>query len=339
MRLFFAFDIKKLILSCLLFIISSLSAESKLPVMENFEKANEMAKAYQKPLVLIFLGSDWCELSQKFIKNILEDAEFEKISCNDFLFVKIDFPELNNQSSNLLEKNYELKQRFHIQNFPTLIILDNEDQEISALGYLPCSGKEYAKQLRYIVTEYHKLKSYLENVSLEKADTNELKSLYIRSRDLMSYPLMEEILSEGVTRFDGMFFLVERYSNLIAQGKKDSKEARSIREKIEQNESKDSNSRLRLAILDFQEEANKTSVHPKEALQPLLDYLAACKDSSNGEIWRIYLMASQYLFSYGYMTESLKLLEEGRNLAPSENKKEVIEMEDFIKSHLSNSFP
>ncbi len=317
----------------LLCIASVYGEESKLPLTADFCKAEELAKVYQKPLVLLFLGSDWSPPSQKFIQNILHDREFEKECGNDFIFVKIDFPELNYQSSMIWEKNDELKEKFHVNSFPTVVILDSEGNEISAVGGPVLEEKDFAKHLRGTYQEYRKLQALVAK-SLHEADLQELKSLYLRCANLGNVSLMEKILAEGILRKDGIFFFIERYSSLLASDRQHAPEALCLREKILRDDSKEGlQAQLRLAILDFQDLAGKEGVDSKKAIKPLMEYIQRHQEEINNDGWRIYMMGAQYLCGSGNYEEALQLLTEGRDIAPFDHRVDFEEMRAYIKAH------
>jgi len=313
----------------------SFSLDKSIPIIEDFEKACEIAQAYQKPLVLLFLGSDPCCTSREFVCNVLENKEFIRNCCQDFLFVRVNFPELQHPSSHLWEENHKLKKKFQVASLPTMILLDSQGEEVTKFAYFPCSGKDYARHLRYLFREYKKLLRYIESSHFSTATSHELKSLYFRSRDLRCTLLMQKILQEGAMRKEDLFFLVELYSNLSNSGKKESEDAKKIRNTIQKKDPFDSQGALlRLALLDFQEEVSKEEGDPKVAIQPVINYLDSPFSERNKEVWRIYRMTAEYLFNHDLAESSLQILNRGKKYFPGESLVEVEQFERVVKDYL-----
>ena len=97
-----------------------------LPITEDYECALELSKTYQMPLALAFVGSDWAPPC-----DMLENGANLGNQC---IFVKLDFPEVNRQGPRVIARNFALKEEFHVQTFPTVILLSHEGEEITRFG-------------------------------------------------------------------------------------------------------------------------------------------------------------------------------------------------------------
>ncbi len=74
---------------------------------------------------MFFTGSDWCGWCKKIENEIFADPEFARAAGDRFVFVDLDFPINKPQSADLSQQNAQLKQRFGITGFPTIILLDS----------------------------------------------------------------------------------------------------------------------------------------------------------------------------------------------------------------------
>jgi len=95
------------------------------PWPSNFQKALDQAKTEHKPILLDFTGSDWCSACMQLDDTILDTKAFRSYIAQKALFVEVDMPHNKNQSAALKEQNELLCQKFGIQGFPTLIVLNS----------------------------------------------------------------------------------------------------------------------------------------------------------------------------------------------------------------------
>jgi thioredoxin-related protein len=134
--------VKPLIYSVLAaLLLSAGAAQAELQWLTDFKKAQEEAKANNKPLLIEFTGSDWCPPCRMFQKEVLSSHEFEQFAAKNFILLEIDFPRGKQQSAELAQQNQTLAQRFGIEGFPSIILLNAEGKELGAMvGYDPRLG-------------------------------------------------------------------------------------------------------------------------------------------------------------------------------------------------------
>jgi len=125
---------------------------------DDYPKAVAEAKASNKPLVLFFTGSDWCGWCKKMDKEIFQTQSFVKEAGNTFVFVDVDFPMNKKLPETIVAQNAALKKKFGITGFPTLIILDAQENFIAETGYrMPeggsslDNGRAYAQYLKELL--------------------------------------------------------------------------------------------------------------------------------------------------------------------------------------------
>jgi thioredoxin-related protein len=132
--------------------VLALSAQAETPWLTDYKKAQEQAKSSNKLLLLEFTGSDWCPPCRMLQKEVLSTPEFKDLASKNFVLVEIDFPRTKEQSRELVEQNQMLAQRFGIQGFPSIIILNTDGKKLGELvGYDPRAGwKGYIESLEKI---------------------------------------------------------------------------------------------------------------------------------------------------------------------------------------------
>jgi len=117
----------------------------------NFQQAANDARQSQKPMLLFFTGSDWCGWCKKIQQEVFSNSDFARSVGGDFIFVEIDFPMNKQLPPDLAQQNAQLKRQFGITGYPTVIILDSQQNIIAETGYRAGGGRAYADYLKQFV--------------------------------------------------------------------------------------------------------------------------------------------------------------------------------------------
>jgi thioredoxin-related protein len=103
----------------------------------DYTAALEQAAKENKMVLLDFTGSDWCGWCIKLQKDTFSKPEFKKFAEQSLVLVELDFPRGKPQTDQLKKQNEELAEKFGVQGFPTLVLLDSQGQEAARnVGYL-----------------------------------------------------------------------------------------------------------------------------------------------------------------------------------------------------------
>lgn len=197
----------------------------KFQLTENFDKALELSKAHDMPLVLIFTAGDWCSFSQKLYEKILLTEEFAEEVNKKFVFVKIDFKDQSvAHHSALLEHHIALKKRYAIQDFPQIILLDPKGLEIAKLGYSEEMPLEYGKRLVSLWQKYRSLKK--EMAVPQRLTFDALKEIFTEAKEMGAPDLVMEVIDYGLKVDKDHFFLLEAYR------RKDKETRKKLRDKV-----------------------------------------------------------------------------------------------------------
>ena len=113
----------------------------------NFNAAVSQAKQANKYILLFFTGSDWCGWCKKLDNEVFSTSEFANTVGNQFVFVELDFPMGQKPSSEVEKQNADLKKKFGVTGFPTVVILDSAQNFVAETGYRSGGGKAYADYL------------------------------------------------------------------------------------------------------------------------------------------------------------------------------------------------
>jgi thioredoxin-related protein len=111
-------------------------------------QAQTQAKAENKIVLMDFTGSDWCGWCIKFKKEVLDTPEFQAYAAKNVVLVELDYPNKKVQSDDLKKANADLKSKYDIHGFPTLVVLDKNGKEIGRqVGYAEGGPKAFIAQL------------------------------------------------------------------------------------------------------------------------------------------------------------------------------------------------
>lgn len=141
----------------------------------DYKTALEKSRSESKPLLLYFTGSDWSGWSMKMKNEILDSQSFQALVSPLFVCVEIDFPQHKGFSVEKQEQNLQLKTRFHVEDYPSLILVDVNEREILHIGYVPESGLQLAQDLVRVIEQDTQLTLGLSKL---EDDPIQLRKLY-----------------------------------------------------------------------------------------------------------------------------------------------------------------
>ena len=115
--------------------------------MVDFDAAMKKAAAENKSMLLNFTGSDWCTWCIKLHDEAFGKPEFiEKVS-EDFVLVKLDFPQTFKLEAELQAQNERLRKKYGQQGFPTIYLTDSAGRPYAQTSYQPGGVDAYLKHL------------------------------------------------------------------------------------------------------------------------------------------------------------------------------------------------
>ena len=129
---------KKMTLGLLLcwFALQGLAAED-LDWLTDLPKAQAQAKKDGKLVMMDFTGSDWCGWCIKLHNEVFSKPEFAEYAKKNLVLVQVDFPRKKPQTEELKKANESLQEKYKIQGYPTIIVLNGEGKKVGELGYQP----------------------------------------------------------------------------------------------------------------------------------------------------------------------------------------------------------
>jgi len=170
---------KRTILAIMLLYIlfSSACSSEKVDIKEqdgnvwltNLEKAQEKAKEKDIPILVNFTGSDWCQWCFKIRDEIFSKEEFLNYAKENLVLLELDFPKNIPQSEIIKNYNQKLMEKYGVQGFPTILILDEEGEVLSQAGYQPGGPTAFIKTIEESISYVadHKNDTYTDKAGLE----------------------------------------------------------------------------------------------------------------------------------------------------------------------------
>lgn len=137
----------KIIVFLLLFGISNAGLAQEW--QKDYATAVDLAKVGNKNILLVFSGSDWCAPCIKLDKNVWRTKVFNEYVADKLVLYKVDFPKRkkNRLPEAILNQNKILAEKYGLQNFPMVILLDENEVLQGQLVNLKMTPKSYISKI------------------------------------------------------------------------------------------------------------------------------------------------------------------------------------------------
>jgi protein disulfide-isomerase len=123
------------------------AAAAELEWITDLLKAQEKAKTENKMVMMDFTGSDWCGWCIKLHKEVFSTDDFAKYAKDNLVLVEVDFPQKKKQSAAQTKANKALQEKYKVEGYPTIIVLNSEGKKVGELGYQTGGPKPFIAQL------------------------------------------------------------------------------------------------------------------------------------------------------------------------------------------------
>ncbi|GAA5020671.1 hypothetical protein GCM10011506_04330 [Marivirga lumbricoides] len=122
----------------------------------DFVKAKEIASKENKPIILVFQGSDWCAPCIKLDRSIWSTDIFKAYAKDHYVMLQADFPrkKANALSPAQAEANAKLAETYNKNGiFPFVVVLDKTGKVLGETGYKKLTPEEYIKELNSLIAQ------------------------------------------------------------------------------------------------------------------------------------------------------------------------------------------
>lgn len=300
---------------------------------DKYFEAVKQAEKEKKPLLVAFLGPNWCPWSDQLEAEVLANPQFLAEMEKEFVLVKIDIPE-DFEGASFPGK--ELKNQLKVEECPSIVLLQPTGEEIAMLAYLPIDPREFSSYIKETLADFRKV-SRITKKQLDHMKVEDLKSIYAKAGRLADETFKKAVLTQGLKIDRDPFFLLEEYGNLLIGGKANHWKIKSLRKKIVDRDPDNEGGFLRqLAVMDF-EALTMIKKHQKAEIvvKPLVEYLQHFGKKDPENAWRIEMKVSQYFFTHNRIDEALHHAEASLQIAPEECKKEIVQSIEYLKTYYS----
>jgi thioredoxin-related protein len=112
----------------------------------DFGQATAESIVKNKPILLVFSGSDWCAPCIKLDKNIWQSETFKNYAASNYILERADFPkkQQNQLAEGVKKQNQDLAERYNQEGiFPLVVVLDGKGKVVGKTSYKNVSPQEY----------------------------------------------------------------------------------------------------------------------------------------------------------------------------------------------------
>jgi len=141
---------KKIAVGLFAALMLSVAGAEELQWMTDLPKAQAKAKSEKKLVILDFTGSDWCGWCIKLNKEVFSKPEFAKYAKDNLVLVEVDFPHAKKQTEELKKANEALLDKYKVDGYPTIIVLNSQGEKIGETGYVEGGPKAFIAELEKI---------------------------------------------------------------------------------------------------------------------------------------------------------------------------------------------
>lgn len=119
----------------------------------DFEAALKASAETGRPILADFTGSDWCPWCLKLDSEVFSTDEFRKFAKDNVILFVADFPNEKQLPPALVAQNKKLAEKYSIQGFPTVLILDSKGKELGRTGYRRGGAVAYVEHLKSLLPQ------------------------------------------------------------------------------------------------------------------------------------------------------------------------------------------
>jgi thioredoxin-related protein len=143
------------VLACCLAVLFPIRSSLSCDISDdtNFARSADLAKQTNRPLLLAFIGTDWSVSSLKLDREVFDQAEFADNSKYNFLLCKVHFYQTQERAPETIRQNEQLANRYKVEEFPTVVVLNPDGVELGRLGYIPGGVKPFAAAVNAIIAK------------------------------------------------------------------------------------------------------------------------------------------------------------------------------------------
>jgi protein disulfide-isomerase len=119
--------------------------------MTDYDAALKQAAAENKYMLVDFSGSDWCGWCIKLDTEVFTQPEFIDYAKANLICVLLDFPRKKDMPKAQKDANQALLEKFKVEGFPTVLILNPQGKLIQQTGYQRGGAAQYVEFIKGVI--------------------------------------------------------------------------------------------------------------------------------------------------------------------------------------------
>lgn len=119
--------------------------------LTDFAEAEKQAAERQVPILVDFSGSDWCGWCIRLDKEVFSKPEFKAYAQDSLVLLLVDFPQRQPLPEAQQRHNMALAEKYGVEGFPTVLLLDAEGRELARTGYREGGAQSYVRHLKELL--------------------------------------------------------------------------------------------------------------------------------------------------------------------------------------------
>lgn len=120
----------------------------------DYAAALKQAAAENKYVLVDFSGSDWCSWCIRLDREVFSKKEFIDYAAENLICVLVDFPRREQMSEEQKAANQALSERYSIEGFPTVLIVNPQGKVIERTGYQPGGPAAYVEMIKGVIAAH-----------------------------------------------------------------------------------------------------------------------------------------------------------------------------------------
>ncbi len=137
-----------IVLFLFVFILPFMVRGEDLKWNDKIEDGIALGKKENKPIFLLFTGSDWCPWCVKLEKELLSSKEVQDY-LKGLVLIKLDYRRKKDPVSKEREKYIlDNKKKYGVKGFPTIILIDSKGNVKDKIGYQKVTPAQYVENIK-----------------------------------------------------------------------------------------------------------------------------------------------------------------------------------------------
>lgn len=121
-------------------------------VMSDPQTAFKLSAQYDRDILLVFSGSDWCIPCIQFEKKVLSDTAFQNFAAKRLIVLKADFPQKRKIPAELKSQYEALAEEYNPNGiFPYIVLMTPDKKLLANISYRNQSVTTFLGELKRAV--------------------------------------------------------------------------------------------------------------------------------------------------------------------------------------------